>query len=833
MINKNSVSEGKCKDMKEPINKFPYMNPELDLTTRINDLISRLTLSEKISILPTNQAPIERLNIREYHVGGEAAHGISMPKEPATIFPQPIGLSCTWDTNLMKQIGSVIGDEARIYYDKHNRVFGLTRWAPTIDMERDPRWGRTEEAYGEDPCLTGKLSAELIKGMHGDDPFYLKFVPAPKHFYANNVEVGRTWLSSYLTPRVKHEYYLKAFKPAFTEGKAYSMMTAYNCINGIPCIVNPEVQNIVKDTWGCDGFIVCDGGDMSQTVTHHKYYSSHAETIANALKAGIDCFTDEAELVIKAAEEAIDRKLLTEVDIDKALTNIFKIRFRLGEFDPDELNPYSNIPEEELCSEEHNKLALKAAEEAVVLLKNENNLLPLQRDKINKIAVLGPLADALPKGWYSGNVPYKITTLDGIKTKLPDKEILYHSGNDTIALYCEEAKKYLGLSGDSFENIACSHNNIEKADKFEVCDWGYNSYTLKNKTNNKYLNTDDLTIDCSAEDIWGWYAKQQFKIKDFYCDKFKIKTWNGDNIQYENTSNFLHVTKGYEQNFINYKNEASFKKEVIENGIEEAVKLAKESDVAIVVVGNHPLINAKEEIDRPDIELPAYQEKLIKAVHAANPNTIVVVISGYPFAINWVNDNIPAIIYTAHGCQELGNALANSIFGDYNPAGRLSMTWYKNLDTMPDINDYDIINGKRTYMYFEEDPLYPFGHGLSYSTFKYSNLNIESNSISAGDKILITFDLTNTSDIAGDEIPQMYVHLPSNKIKRANKQLVDFTRIHLSSGETANVTFTLKSEDLMYWNEEINDFSLEPGFAEIIIGSSSANIKLKQSITVK
>lgn len=812
---------------------FPFMNPSLDLNTRISDLISRLTLSEKISLLPTSEAAVDRLNIKSYGVGGEAAHGISIPKDPATIFPQPIGLSCTWNPDLMKKIGSVVGDEARIYYDKYNRKEGLTRWAPTIDMERDPRWGRTEEAYGEDPCLTGKLSSELIKGMQGDHAFYLKFVPAPKHFYANNVELGRTWLSSSITPRTKHEYYLKAFKPAFVEGKANSMMTAYNSINGVPCIVNPEVQSIVKDSWGCDGFIVCDGGDMSQTVEHHKYYSSHAETIANALKAGIDCFTDDVDLVIKSTEEALERNLITESDINRALTNIFKIRFRLGQFDPDELNPYSNIPKEKLCSKEHNDLALTAAEEAIVLLKNENNILPLNKDKINKIAVLGPLADALPKGWYSGNVPYKITTLDGIKEKLCNKEVVYHSGNDTVALLCDENKRYLCLSGDDSETISCSEEKVTLANKFEVCDWGYNSFTFRNKVNNKYLTTDDLTISSSSKDIWGWFLKQSFKIHDFYSDKFKINTWNGGHVQIENTSGILHVTESYAHNTVNFKDEITFKKEVLDDGIAEAVKLAKSSDVAVVVVGNHPLINAKEEIDRPDINLPLYQEKLIKAVYAANPKTIVIVIGSYPFAINWINDNIPAILYTAHGCQELGHALANCIFGDYSPAGRLSMTWYKNLDTMPDINDYDIINGKRTYMYFEGDPLYPFGYGLTYSDFKYSDLTIEKNSIGLNDKIKVDFKLTNIGTIESDEVPQMYVHVSSTKIKRANKQLVDFKRINLTPMESTTISFTLNSDDLMFWSEEKNDFSLEKCSFEVMIGRSSDDIKLKQCVGVQ
>ncbi|MBQ8997399.1 MAG: glycoside hydrolase family 3 C-terminal domain-containing protein, partial [Clostridium sp.] len=401
--------------------QYIYKNSTFPLDVRVKSLISLLTLDEKISLLPTRQAAIERLNISEYSVGGEAAHGVVSNTGPSTVFPQPLGLASTFDEKLLEEIGSVIGDEARIYYDKSNRKYGLTLWAPTIDMERDPRWGRTEEAYGEDPILTGKLSSNLIKGMQGYDDFYLKLVPAPKHFYGNNNEEGRIYCSSSIDKRNKNEYYLKAFKPAFVEGKAKSMMTAYNSINGTPCILNKEVQDIVKDTWRCDGFIVCDGGDFSQTVDYHKYYKTHAETIAAALKAGIDCFTDDAELVINAAKEAISRNLITEKDIDKAISNILKIRFRLGQFDDDSLNPYANICPEKLCSKSHSELSLKACLESIVLLKNENNILPLKEDKINSLAILGPLANEIYRDWYCVTPPYKVTMLDGIKNKLINK----------------------------------------------------------------------------------------------------------------------------------------------------------------------------------------------------------------------------------------------------------------------------------------------------------------------------------------------------------------------------------------------------------------------------
>ncbi|MDR2572720.1 MAG: hypothetical protein LBD23_20830, partial [Oscillospiraceae bacterium] len=351
------------------MSKPKYMDPSLSLEERVSDLVSQMTLDEKVCFLQTRHPAIERLGIKEFKVGGEGAHGLLVrgpldqrPYGNSTVFPQPFGFSCTWDVDLMKRVGAVIGDEARIWNEKDNRTQWLTPWFPTIDMERDPRWGRTEEAYGEDPFLVGKLSVALIKGFQGEDPFYLKAASAPKHFYGNNVEANRASASTNIGERVKREYYLRVFKYAFTEGRAASLMTAYNEINGIPCIVNPEVLNIVKGEWGCEGFIVCDGGDLPQTVTHHKYCETNAEAVALSMKAGIDCFVDmDAERIIGAAKEALSKGLMDESDVDRAVTNIFKVRFRFGQFDPDEMCPFNNMPQERLCGKEHSDVALEAS----------------------------------------------------------------------------------------------------------------------------------------------------------------------------------------------------------------------------------------------------------------------------------------------------------------------------------------------------------------------------------------------------------------------------------------------------------------------------------------
>ncbi|WP_026486914.1 glycoside hydrolase family 3 C-terminal domain-containing protein [Caldanaerobius polysaccharolyticus] len=805
---------------------FPFRDPGLPLDVRVNDLISRLTLDEKIHLIPTRQAAIERLGIKEYHVGGEAAHGLVSRSGAATVFPQPIGLACTWDPELMRQIGSAMGDEARVYYKRDGEKGGLTLWAPTIDMARDPRWGRTEEAYGEDPYLTGKMSAAFVKGLQGDHPFYLKAVATPKHFYGNNNEKNRLWSSSSIDPRNKKEYYLKAFKPAFVEGGAYSLMTAYNAVNGTPCIVNPEVQKIVKEEWGCKGFIVCDGGDMSQTVEYHNYYKTHAETVANAIKNGVDVMTDDPELVVKSIKEALERGLLSEEDLDKALRNILRVRFKLGQFDLKDINPYASIPESVLCSREHAALSLKAAREAIVLLKNENNTLPLSKDKIRKVAVIGPLGDVVYRDWYTGIHPYRITPLQGIKNKLPDRTVVYVDGSDKITLLSLTNHRYISVDKERGLLIA---NKTEAGERetFTLTDWGWGSFTLKSHANGKYVTTDDKDIMASAEDIWGWYVREIFNFNLEDDGSYTLRTWNGRYVAVSDEDNRLRVSEKAEVAY-----DAKFKVNVVMNGIDKAVAAAKESDVAIVFVGNHPLINGKEEIDRPDITLAPAQENLVKAVYNANPNTVLVIVGSYPMAVNWANNHIPAILYTAHGSQELGNAIADVLFGDYSPAGRLNMTWYRSIDQLPDIMDYDIIKGKRTYMYFDGEPLYPFGHGLTYTDFRYSDLKLNPDHVGAEGKVTVSVKVENIGSVASDEVVQMYVSAVASRVKRPIKELKGFKRIHLLPGQSQVVRFLLPVSDLAFWDVTRDKFCVESGCYKIMVGRSSADIKLWGTLVV-
>lgn len=805
--------------------QYPFQDTELDLDLRVKDLISRFTLEEKIESMLQYQPAIERLGVGAYKHGTEAAHGLAWLGE-ATSFPQPTGLAHTWDTELMEQIGSVIGDEARVFYKRNPEVNGLTLWAPTVDMERDPRWGRNEEAYGEDPELTGELTTSLVKGMQGDHPKYYKSIATLKHFLGNNNEVDRGSGSSSIDPRNMHEYYLKAFEKPFLKGGAQSMMTAYNSINGTPALLHPYVNEIVKGKWGMDGFIVSDAGDVMGIQNDHKYYDSHTPGVAESIRAGIDSITDDAELSKQAIREALLMETLTESDLDQALFNTFRVRFRLGEFDPAELNPYASIGEEALMTEEAKALSLKAAQKQMVLLKNEKNTLPLNKEKLQSVAVIGELGGVVLRDWYAGTLPYKVTPLEAIQKKLAGKEVRYSDAYDRVTLTSVANGKLLGLlDGEKPPVIANG-----RAEQFTLSDWGFGSVTLRAESNGKFLTSDEEQLTASADEAYGWFVKEVLHLLPQEDGTVGLTTWNNKIVTAPNGGNAaLTVNESIKE----FTAEEKFKLEVVSDGLAEAVEAAKSADTAIVFVGNNPLINGKEEIDRPSLELPESQQQLLEAVYAVNPNTVVVVVGAYPFTMNWVQENIPAIVYTSHAGQELGNAVADVLFGDYAPAGRLNMTWYKSEDQLTHIKDYDIIKSERTYQYFKGEVLYPFGHGLTYASFTYDQLQLSASKMNQEDTITVSVDIMNEGPVSSDEVVQLYVRANESRVKRPLKTLKGFRRIHLAPGEKKTVTFELPAAELAIWDVTRRKYCVETGSYSLLIGKSSADIQISADIHVE
>ncbi|MCL2627321.1 MAG: glycoside hydrolase family 3 C-terminal domain-containing protein [Oscillospiraceae bacterium] len=802
----------------------PIFDHTLPLEERVKYLLEQMTLEEKVGLLPAKQAAIPRLDIGEYLVGAEGAHGLLVrtyyeqwPGGNSTVFPQPIGMSCTWDKDLLFRIGDVISTEARIWYEKHEHRQWLTLWFPTIDMERDPRWGRNEEAYGEDPHLAGKLAASLIRGVQGDHPYYLKTSCAPKHFYGNNVEKNRGSTSTNLTERLKHEYYLKVFKYAFVEGRAHSLMTAYNEINGVPCIGNPENLTLVKGEWGCDGHIVSDGDDLLQTITLHKYCETPAQAITLALKNGVDCFPEQkTENVTNAALDAVKEGLLTEEDIDRAVGNTLRSRFRLGQFDPDKVNPYSKISKDKLCGTEHSAVALEAAQKAVVLLKNDG-MLPLNAKGRGGILMLGDLAENNLPDWYSGKPPHVVTPLSAIRKKTSKSKVKALGVHDLCVLYSNSNDAWLRVG----EKGTVSFDGDEDTRSvFEEIDWGFNAVSYRDVETKKYLNLINdpnneggFTLACTADAVWGWFTMEQF-MRDEITGKLL-----------PNSHTFGTRYKPEECEKIDALM-TNLRSDIITNAMAPIIHEAKKTETVIITLGNHPLINGRECFDRPSINFPKRWERLINSVCDVNDNVILVLIAGYPYAFPKFENLFRAILYTAHGEQDVGSGLADVIFGDYNPAGRTSMTWYLSENDLPDINDYDIINKPRTYMYFEKPVQFPFGHGLSYTTFEYSNLK----ATPKGEGYAVTCDVTNIGKADGDEVVQLYLTLLGTPIKAPVRRLCGFERINLQKGETKSVAFEVSNEYTNLYDEEGGAFTVKPQSIIFAAGASSKDIRVSTTV---
>lgn len=686
-----------------------FNDPAINEEQRLDDLIARMTLDEKVDALGNN-TQVPRLGIQASG-SVEGLHGIVLggptygdrANTPTTGFPQAYGLGETWDTDLLHRVATYISTENRyLFQNAKYRKSGLIMWTPNVDLGRDPRWGRTEECYGEDAFLTSRLAVAFIKGIQGDHPKYWRNASLMKHFLSNSNEYGRTFSSSNYSDKLFREYYAYPFYKGVTEGGSQALMTAYNAYNGTPCIMHPVLRNIVMKEWGLNGTLLTDGGAFRLLLSDHKRFDNdRAAAAAACLKAGITKFLDEYK---DAVYEALHRKLISVEDIEKAIRENLRISLKLGLLDHAEDNPYAAIGVTDTIAPwskpETKALVREATLKSVVLLKNKDHLLPLDRHKIKKIAVIGQRATKVLQDWYAGKPFYTVNVLDAIREE---------AGND-----------------------------------IEV----------------RYVKTNRMD---SARTVAAW------------------------------------------------------------------------ADVAIVCVGNHPTCDAgweqapvisegKEAVDRQSLQLD--QEDLLLQVAQTNPNTIGVLISSFPYAINRANQTVPALLHLTQCSQELGHAVSDVIFGHYNPAGRLTQTWVKNITDLPHMMDYDITHG-RTYMYFKEKPLYPFGYGLSYTRFNYSGTTLNDRVIERGDTLRVCFNLKNSGNMDGEEVVQLYVSARKHTDKDPIKQLKAFQRISLRKGETKKVELTVPYTELQVWDEKQNRFILPDKEMTLEIGASSSDIRLR------
>lgn len=732
----------------------------------------------------------------------------------------------------MRRVGSAVADEAREHHAQNPDVWGLNLWAPVVNPLRDPRWGRNEEGYSEDAWLTGQLAVAYGGGLQGNDPRYLKTAATLKHYAAYNNEVRRDTTSATVRPRVLNEYDRTPFRIPLQAGAATGVMASYNLINGRPATVSPDLD--LLRTWTDRPlFNPSDAFAPGNLTGSQQYHTTQAEADAAAIKAGINSFTQDGAnpaATIAAIHDALDQGLLTPADIDDTVKQNLALRFRLGEFDPGG-GPYGGVTADEAANA---RLARDAAAESMVLLKN-TGVLPLRSPK--KVAVVGPLADTVYSDWYGGAMPYQVTPRQGIAERVGD--VAFSEGVDRIALKQHGTGRYLtGGGGPAGAPIAANGDTAGTAAQFDVFDWGNGVVTLRSAANGRTVgyNWSGFVNDQAQPN--GWFVQQQLKLER-RADGNTVIRYAGYEAAYDwapsyRTPYLVVQADGTLNLGAATADEATpFTREVISSGVDTAVAAATGADAAVVVVGSMPFINGREDHDRADLNLAEGQAALVRAVKEANPNTVVVVENSYPTALNWEQANVPALLWTSHAGQETGHALADVLFGDRNPAGRLTQTWYRSADGLPAITDYDIIDGGRTYQYYTGDPLYPLGHGLSYTSFRYGALRTGTSTVDQRGTVRVGVDVTNTGTRAGDEVVQLYTHQRTSRVEQPIKALRGFQRVHLEPGQTKRVTFTLAASDLRFWDVTRDRWVVEDATHDLLVGASSADIRATGQLRVR
>ncbi|TCC08282.1 glycoside hydrolase family 3 C-terminal domain-containing protein [Kribbella soli] len=793
----------------------PFRDPARPLDERIDDLLAQLTPDEKVAFLHQHQPPVARLGLEAFRTGTEALHGVAW-HGPATVFPQAIGLATSWSPDLVRAVGAAVGDEVRVFHWKDPAGVGLNVWAPVVNPLRDPRWGRNEEGYAEDPWLIGVIATAYGHGLAGDDPTYLKTAPTLKHFLAYNNETDRCTTSSNLPPRVLHDYELPAFRAPIEAGAAVAVMPSYNLVNGRPAHLSPLINDVLR-TWTTDEvLVVSDAYAPANLFGLQQYLPDGPTGYAAALKAGVDSFTQDGTdptATVERLTTALDRGLITVADLDTAVRRALAIRFRLGEFDPPELDPYRALEPELVNCPTHRRLAQDAARQAIVLLKHDDHVLPLNAS--TRVAVVGPLAGTLSEDWYAGTLPYQVTALDGIKERLGQVE--YCEGVDRITLRIAGSASYLIVGDDAVLRTSTD------AGEFDLFDWGGDAWALRSVRNGRHLTaTDDGELVADQPGPNGWEVKQTFRL---------VQSSNALLVQHLHSGRYLQVDSDGTVGLADHG--TAFELEVVVDGAEKAAELAARADVTIVVAGNHPLVNGRETEDRQTLDLPPAQDRLIRQVHAANPRTVLVLSSSYPYAIGWAQQHLPAILWSAHGGQEYGRALADVLFGDHDPAGRLTQTWYHSAADLPGLLDYDIIATDATYLYYRGTPLYPFGHGLSYTSFAYGDLQLSTPSVPADGEVRVRFTITNTGDRPGTETAQLYTRQQRSRVKQPLRQLRGFRRVALEPGENVEVELTVAAADLGFWDVTRDRRCVETARHSIMVGRSSTDLRLTATLDVR
>jgi beta-glucosidase len=816
----------------------PFRDPKLPLETRVNDLVSRMTLEEKISQMMNAAAAIDRLGVPEYEWWNEALHGVAR-SGVATVFPQAIGLSATFDAPLVQQVADVTSTEGRAKHHEYvrrgerQRYKGLTFWSPNINIFRDPRWGRGQETWGEDPYLTGLLGSAFVRGLQGNDPKYLKTVSTVKHYAVHSgPEPERHAFDAIASPKDIEETYLPAFRTTIIDAGATGVMCAYNRLNGESACASKELTDVLFDKWKFKGHIVSDCGAIDNIFLRHKIVKTEAEASALAVRFKTDLTCGRE---YKSLGEAVKLGLIKESEIDTAVKNLMRMRFRLGMFDPPEMVKFAQIPFSANDTDANRALSLTAARKSLVLLKNYQSSLPLTKE-LRRIAVIGPHADddEVLLGNYNGEPSHSTTPLEGIREKLKKTEVTYAKGMYATGATFESIDPRSfpgGLNAEYFNNSTLSGRPALVRTDASI---NFNWYSLSPA---KELNTDNFSVRWTGKLVpseSGRYAigargngpaKVWIDGKDVLAENENRRTRNTladfDFIAgrtYDIRVEYIELANHYAQMKLVWSPPNAQEKLK-----KEAIEIAKNADAVIIVMGISPSIEGEEMPvalegfrggDRTDIALPKPQQQLIKEIHALGKPVVLVTMGGSALAMNWEAENLPAMIHAWYPGPEGGKAIADVIFGDYNPAGRLPVTFYKSVDQLPPFDDYRMEG--RTYRFFNGTPLFPFGFGLSYANFSYSKVKAQS-SVRAGQNISISAEVTNTGKVAGDEVVQLYLTSTFTGTRVPVRSLVAVKRIHLRPGEKKTVNFTVDPRAMSIVMDDGKRF-VQPGEMRFSIG---------------
>lgn len=841
-----------------------WQNSDLPIDRRVDDLVGRMTLEEKVMQMNDQAPAIERLGIPEYNWWNEALHGYAR-SGLATSFPQAIGLAATWDEDAIFRMATIISHEARAKHHEYVRqgsrlrYQGLTIWSPNINIFRDPRWGRGQETYGEDPYLTGRIAVPFIRGLQGDDPDYLKTVATVKHFAVHSgPEPDRHTFDAVVSERDLHETYLPQFEVGIREAGAYSLMCAYNRLYGVPaCGSDLLLQDILRGEWKFDGYVVSDCWAISDFYEHHKVVETPEEASAMAVKSGtdLDCGTEAFPSLVAAVEQG----LISESAIDTAVKRLFRARFRLGMFDPVDRVAYQRIPYSVVDQPSHRELARELTRKSIVLLKNDG-VLPLAKD-LGSIAVIGPNADQwlMLLGNYNGTPADPVTPLRGIREAVsPDTKVTFARGSDPAdgfpvfevvpATSLRTSDGAPGLVAEIFDNrerdgAPATSETVETLD----ADWMDGAPTAE-------MNADDFGVRWTGvlrPEKSGTYqlglmstmaVEMSFADSVVIASRYNFRNEFGDPRLIPTAP--VELEAGREYPFAVNASESYGEARVqllwappSDGLLTEAVSAAREADAVVMFLGLTPRLEGEEmrvEVegfaggDRTDLVLPAAQRRLLEAVVLTGKPTVLVLLNGSALAVNWADRNVGAIVEAWYPGQAAGTAIADVLFGDYNPAGRLPVTFYRSVGDLPPFDDYAMEG--RTYRYFEGEPLYAFGHGLSYTNFGYENLKFDRESLSQSDSVVVSVDVTNTGARSGEEVVQLYVRRPESAISRPNRDLRGFRRVALEPSETMTVTMTLKADALRHWDPDTHAWALEPGPVLVQVGASSADLRVEGTI---